>query len=276
MSKNKLLAAKELIQEKRYAEARAILKTIDHPTAREWLKKLDEIAPDTEKKDSSLNTILIAGSAALLLMIGFVIVFLVVRPFPPQTASSIIDTETATERPPNLTATLTPTSSATATVTQTATVTSTPLPTRTRIPTATSTATMIPQIQQLGPIADAIYGEIYSVEIWLTGTEFVSNQELRNMGREVVAAFVVVRNLGPGTMRSVNDSNFQIRDGNGALRSTTYVGNCSFDYVDLTSGGNIQGCVAFEVPLEGSLELIYAPYQSRQFEPGRYISFTIR
>lgn len=37
--------AQELIQEKRYDEARAILKTVDHPKARDWLAKLDKIAP---------------------------------------------------------------------------------------------------------------------------------------------------------------------------------------------------------------------------------------
>jgi len=45
MSKAKFAAAKELIDEKQYDEARAILKTIDHPTAREWEAKLAKIAP---------------------------------------------------------------------------------------------------------------------------------------------------------------------------------------------------------------------------------------
>lgn len=45
MSKAKFAAAKELIDEKQYDSARAILKTIDHPAAREWEKKLDTIAP---------------------------------------------------------------------------------------------------------------------------------------------------------------------------------------------------------------------------------------
>lgn len=45
MSKAKFAAAKELIDEKQYGEARAILKTIDHPTAREWEAKLDKLAP---------------------------------------------------------------------------------------------------------------------------------------------------------------------------------------------------------------------------------------
>ncbi|MCA0453433.1 MAG: hypothetical protein LCI00_05620 [Chloroflexi bacterium] len=44
MSKAKFEAVKELIQAKQYAEARAILKTIDHPTARQWEAKLNTIA----------------------------------------------------------------------------------------------------------------------------------------------------------------------------------------------------------------------------------------
>lgn len=45
MSKAKFAAAKELIDEKKYDEARGILKTIDHPTAREWEAKLNRIDP---------------------------------------------------------------------------------------------------------------------------------------------------------------------------------------------------------------------------------------
>ncbi len=37
--------AQDLIREKRYAEARMLLQTIDHPKAREWLARLDEIDP---------------------------------------------------------------------------------------------------------------------------------------------------------------------------------------------------------------------------------------
>jgi hypothetical protein len=45
MSKAKMEQARELIREKHYSEARSILKTVNHPKAREWLKRLDEIAP---------------------------------------------------------------------------------------------------------------------------------------------------------------------------------------------------------------------------------------
>lgn len=48
MSDAKLQAAKELIQEKAYEAARAILKTLpDDPTAIKWLAQLDQFVPPT-------------------------------------------------------------------------------------------------------------------------------------------------------------------------------------------------------------------------------------
>lgn len=44
--KEQVLRARELIQEQRYAEARAILVNVDHPKAREWIAKIDEVAPE--------------------------------------------------------------------------------------------------------------------------------------------------------------------------------------------------------------------------------------
>lgn len=43
--KEKLVQARNLIKEKRYDEARVILKQIDHPMATEWLNKIDMLAP---------------------------------------------------------------------------------------------------------------------------------------------------------------------------------------------------------------------------------------
>ena len=45
MSKAKFEAARELIAEKKYDEARRVLAAIDHPTAREWEAKLDRLDP---------------------------------------------------------------------------------------------------------------------------------------------------------------------------------------------------------------------------------------
>lgn len=47
-----LQRAQHLLKEKKYDEARAILKTIsEHPTAQKWLAKLDEIAPERPTLD---------------------------------------------------------------------------------------------------------------------------------------------------------------------------------------------------------------------------------
>lgn len=56
MSKAKFAAAKELIEQKKYDEARAILKTIDHPTATKWLDKLDRIALPTKLQPAAPKT----------------------------------------------------------------------------------------------------------------------------------------------------------------------------------------------------------------------------
>lgn len=47
MSQVKLAAAKELIQEKRYTEARTVLLTMNNATAARWLEQLDRIAPQS-------------------------------------------------------------------------------------------------------------------------------------------------------------------------------------------------------------------------------------
>jgi hypothetical protein len=44
MSTIKLQAASQLIREEHYDAARAVLETVDHPTAYEWLYKLDQVA----------------------------------------------------------------------------------------------------------------------------------------------------------------------------------------------------------------------------------------
>lgn len=50
--RDQLLEARDLIQAKRYPQARALLVTIDHPKAYEWLQKLDEV----EARERSAST----------------------------------------------------------------------------------------------------------------------------------------------------------------------------------------------------------------------------
>lgn len=69
MSKAKMEAARELIQEKKYDEARAILRTVDHPLATEWLGKIDDIKrgqPVAPKPNSRRETIRLLVLVALI------------------------------------------------------------------------------------------------------------------------------------------------------------------------------------------------------------------
>ena len=94
MSKQKMLAAKELIREKHFDEARNILKTINHPTAKEWLAKLDKIAP--EKKKASFFTppiIYYLGGGVVGLLIIIVAVIFMNRPTVFNQSSSSQSTE---------------------------------------------------------------------------------------------------------------------------------------------------------------------------------------
>lgn len=70
MSKAKLLAAKELITEKKYDEARTLLRGIDDPVAKKWLAKLDEIAPQRRRK---FPLTLILGSIVVSLIVVVVV-----------------------------------------------------------------------------------------------------------------------------------------------------------------------------------------------------------
>jgi len=81
MSKERLLQAKELIHQERYDDARKILKSIDHPTAREWLHRIDEITPKQIVGDQSKVGIGLGAKiliAILLIAVGSAIVFGVV------------------------------------------------------------------------------------------------------------------------------------------------------------------------------------------------------
>lgn len=58
MSKAKFLAAKELIEQHRYKEARAILKTMDEPLAKDWLRKLEARTQPNKKRNFIVNIVI--------------------------------------------------------------------------------------------------------------------------------------------------------------------------------------------------------------------------
>ena len=71
MSKQELAKAKRLIQAKQYEDARAILLTIDHPTADKWLERLSSITQSTSDSVPQSFTGKLVVSIALL-WIGFI------------------------------------------------------------------------------------------------------------------------------------------------------------------------------------------------------------
>lgn len=86
MSKAKLEAAHELIKEKKYAEARAILRTLQtDPTAQRWLAKLDEIAP--ERRRSYLPFVALGCSAIILIAAVLAVLAILANQRQPQPAA---------------------------------------------------------------------------------------------------------------------------------------------------------------------------------------------
>lgn len=148
MSKAKFVAAKELIDEKKYDEARAILKTIDHPTAREWEIKLDKIAPSFKpiepawsesplpplnlKPMPKKNTL--SWKQVLFLIVAiFIVIELTQRPSVPSAPAPTVSPITLTAQKVALNATATIVA-----LTPSATITETPIPSVTPTPAPTN------------------------------------------------------------------------------------------------------------------------------------------
>lgn len=82
MSKAKLIAARELIKNKKYNEARTMLTDIDDPTARKWLAELDRIAParpisrnksSGEKMIVGVSSTVVFATISIILFVTFLI-----------------------------------------------------------------------------------------------------------------------------------------------------------------------------------------------------------
>lgn len=70
-TRQRMIRTKNMIEAKRYEDARALLVTIDHPTADKWLTKLNNMSPATATlADKSFTTQLVI---AILLLFVFVI-----------------------------------------------------------------------------------------------------------------------------------------------------------------------------------------------------------
>jgi len=162
----------------------------------------------------------------------------------------------------------------------------TAIPTSTPKPTATPTLIPTPEFrsvtQKIGPIYDSIHESQYSVEITLKGIHWLNKDQHREprTGNVYVVVDLEIKNLGPGALRSIGLSDFQVKDAKGAIRDYTmlpsFYETCQIETVDLIANGSTEGCISFEVPETGSIELIYAPFQYEGLQPGRYLSFVLR
>jgi len=152
----KLAVARDLIKEKHYDAARAVLKTIPtNSTAQIWLAKLNEIAPEepgavSSKRNSSGLVIDVVATFILILIAALVWT----NRGSLGVMAAIVPTATATHLPTNTpteTSTFTPSPTNTPVPTATLSPTWTPAPTQTPFPTATfePTVTSIPTIIQV-------------------------------------------------------------------------------------------------------------------------------
>lgn len=92
--KSKMEAARTLIQEKRYAEARSLLQGVNHPTAHAWLRRLDELQP---KRKSRVGWIIAGGTVSVLLAaIALAIVLIVSREVARTSAAATVTAANAT------------------------------------------------------------------------------------------------------------------------------------------------------------------------------------
>lgn len=154
----------------------------------------------------------------------------------------------------------------------------------TQVPAPSPTpASPAPQSQQLGPVYDDYRQQTYTIEVTVTNVQFLSESGFSEpqAGNTFLVVHVTVNNLGPGTLYSLYTTDFQTRDAIGVFRGYTdlsAVAGCGLglNLVDLMPGGSVSGCIGFEVPASGSLELIYAPYQYASLQPDRYLSFRLR
>lgn len=151
-----------------------------------------------------------------------------------------------------------------------------------KTPTITPTPRFTEQIQQIGPIYDSLRESSYTMELIVKDVNWKTSDDYKDpkQGNIFVTVFIEANNQGPGSVRSIGNHSFQTLDANGLLHDYELLPStddtCRLEIVDMISGAKLEGCVSFEVPVEGSVQFIYAPYQYEGLQPGRYLSFELR
>ena len=164
--------------------------------------------------------------------------------------------------------------------------TASPIPSLTPTRAPTPTPTLAPDwmrnaTKSIGPIESSTRNETFSLEVTVLNLKWSSGDswDTPKLGNMYAIATLRVKNLGPSISRYVGMNQFQVLDGNGRLLDDTYkvlIKDCKFETVDLIAGGSAEGCFLFEVRQSGSLDLIMAPFQNSNMEPGRYLSWRLR
>ena len=134
--KAKLEAARTLIKQKEFDLAARLLRTMDHPTAREWLEEIEAAQTRKRKREYPLRVIAVILLIVIVALVGAGAIF---QGNDPRQAVVVLPTQAALD---TATPSATPTASFTPSMTPTPSDTPTPTATDTFTPTATDTATL--------------------------------------------------------------------------------------------------------------------------------------
>ena len=164
--------------------------------------------------------------------------------------------------------------------------TDTPLPAATWTPTATTrptnTPTYQPELKTIGPVSDSKHDSTYSMQISVTKLAWLLNDTYSEPkpGNIYLIVYIQAKDLGPGSVRSFGSSDFQVVDSAGIVHEPTIqsatMNTCRLDTVDIIPNGVIEGCVTFEVPVTGEIQLLFAPFRNEGLVQGRYLVFILR
>jgi hypothetical protein len=138
------------------------------------------------------------------------------------------------------------------------------------------------QTKQFGPLYNDEFDETYSVEVTVQSARFVAESDTSSVAAPGYALLIVdlaTRNLGPDYIPEMGPDNFQVSDATGNLVDYIYieeVAACLFDYTDMEAGATASGCLSFEVPLTGALELRYSFDPYGDYVEGQYLTFPLR
>ena len=148
------------------------------------------------------------------------------------------------------------------------------------------TATPVPRdtlydVLTIGPMTSSDPYQSRTLQMKLNSFRFEGasrlDYETPKKGYTFLIVDMSVTNLGPDE-KYIADISFNVLDSNGRVIDYNYMGrvrDCNLN-ATILAGGNTSGCMAFEVPASGRLELIFAPFKYDQYGPGRYLKWVVR